>query len=265
MKIGRIVSYGCSFTAGQELGDAEILQIDEDVLDKMKRDAGVLSGANIYKTKEMQNKCDELSLTLSWPSHLAKKINVPCWNRAVLGTSLGDAIYKLTYDLEHGHIKDDDLIIVGITCPTRFSTLIDNGYMRTRMIAYQTPFWPSKDIHEFMIKTWGTDSNLIWEHAKHIKYLDLLSDSLGGRIKMVMTVFSWDHLLQHSYPNHISWMSDIQFKHLMDRDVCFTATYGNTAQDYEDAIHGWGHPKLKFHISFADVVYNMLHERNIIQ
>lgn len=264
MTIDRIVFYGCSFTAGQELGDAEILQIDGNVLDKVKRSRGALDAMAIYKTKEMQNRCDEHSLTLSWPTKLTKKMGVSCWNRAELGTSLEDVVYKLTYDIEHGLIQDNDLIIVGVTCPTRFSTLSNrDNHMVTRMLAYEKPFWPSKQIHEFMVRTWGTDNNIIWEHAKHLKHLDLLSDSLGGRIKMVTTVFSWEHLLQHSYPNRMSWLTDIQFKHLMGRDVSFSITYGDTP--YREVSHGWGHPKVDYHIKFADLVYDMLKDRNIIE
>lgn len=264
MKIDRIVSYGCSFTAGQELGDAEILQIDVDILDKMKQDLGVLNGDAIYKTREMQKKCDAHSLTFSWPSHLAKKIDVSYWNRAHLGTSIADAVFRLTHDLEHGLIGDDDLIIVGVTCPTRFSTVTNrhDNYVETKMLSL-SKHWPSKEVHEFMVETWGTNNNIIWEHAKHLKYLDLLSDSLGGRIKMVTTVYSWNNMVQHSFPTQISWLSDIRFKHLLGRDVSFSDTYGDTP--YEQASHGWGHPTAEYHIKFADLVYNRLKDGNIIQ
>jgi hypothetical protein len=135
--------------------------------------------------------------------------------------------------------------------------------MITRMLGYTSPFWPSKQIHEFMVETWGTDNNIIWDHVKHLKYLELLSDSLGGRIKMVTTVFSWDHLVQIGYPSHMKWISNMQLKHLMDKDASFSLAYGDTP--YEEATHGWGHPKLKYHIAFADLVYKMLEDRNIVQ
>jgi hypothetical protein len=263
MKIGRIVSYGCSFTAGQELGDAEILQIDVDVLDKRKVIAGVGNPDAIYQTREMQKKCDDHSLTFSWPTHLAKKIDVSCWNRAYLGTSLADAAFRLTHDIERGLIRDNDLIIVGVTCPTRFSFLSrGDNHMITKMLAVRK-HWPSKEVYEFMVAKWGTNNNIIWEHAKHLKYLDLLSDSFGGRIKMVTTVYSWYNMLQHSFPPGISWLSNMRFKHLLGRDVSFSDTYGDTP--YKQATHGWGHPKAEYHIKFADLVYNKLKDGNIIQ
>ena len=267
MKIDRIVAYGCSFTAGQELGDAEILQIDVDVLDEMKRDGIITDNMRIYKTREIQEKCDELGLSLSWPSHLAKKIDIPYLNRGMLGTSLGDAVFRLTHDLEHGLIHDNDLIVIGATCPARFSALTENRFghmaMITRMLGHASPFWPSKEIHEFMVRTWGTDNNIIWEYVKLLKYLDLLSDSLGGRIKMITPLHSWNHLIRFGYPNHMKWISNMKFKHLLDKDFCFAAAYGDTP--HEETVHGWRHPKLKYHIKFADLVYDMLKDRNIIQ
>jgi hypothetical protein len=53
----------------------------------------------------------------------------------------------------------------------------------------------------------------------------------------------------------------------LDRDISFSKTYsdGYDAEAFENAVHGWLHPKLEYHIKFADLVYDMLKDRNIIQ
>ena len=135
MKFKRLVAYGCSFTAAEETGDAEYLGIDEDELDKIKEEQPerrhnaryneVLNNWKKSTNRELFDKAemDSACHANSWVAIFGKDHNIPCTNRAIPGASLQYIAFKLQEDIYRGKIKDDDLVVVGITSANRMFRL----------------------------------------------------------------------------------------------------------------------------------------------
>lgn len=255
--IGRVVAYGCSFTAGQELGDSIILNRPEKEIDAYKRKHGIHCITDIYGDEGTRTKCTILSSQLSWPNYIAEQLGVPCSNRAKLGTSVNEFILNIERDNATGKIEDNDLILVGLTCPTRFSWIDDRGSMLTRFIG-DDRFTHSNKLNDALLDTWATDCNLMWEYTKHIMHLERLSNSLGGRLKMVMCVQSLSNIRKglRGYKNKMPWLDAVKFNNILSPDVSLS-TFVDPSNP-EKHTHGWGHPMIHIHNQFGKYIYEQL-------
>lgn len=250
----RVVAYGCSFTAGQELADSIILNRPEDEIDQFKKRAGIHCYLELYGNEEVRHQCDKLSSQMSWVNLIAKKMNVPCENRAKLGTGINEFVFNIEKDLATGRITDRDLILVGLTSPSRFSWISDHGVMLTKFIG--DPRWDhNKKLNDALIDTWATDNNLMWEYTKHMRHMNLISEKLGGRLKMVMCVISLKYMKVQldKYSKYVPWLDSVELEHLLCPNVSMS-TY--IASDWH--THGWGHPKLDVHEKFAEHIWGEL-------
>lgn len=252
----RVVAYGCSFTAGQELADSIVLNRSEDEIDEYKRKHGIHCYMDIYGTEEIRAKCNQESSKLSWPNYIAEKMNVPCINRAHFGTSVNEFIFNIERDLACGNITDTDLILVGMTTPVRFSWVSKNGTIITKFIGDSR--WENfKDLNDALLDTWATDNNLMWEYIKHMRHLDLISRSLGGRLKMAMCVLSLDVIKTNlsEYSKYLPWLDQINFDNVLSPSVCMS---NFTARNYISETHGWGHPKVAVQKRFSEHIWSAL-------
>jgi len=93
----KIIAYGCSFTAGQELGDAEILGKTHDEVDRLKAEYGLGDKAYRKVYGGLAREAEAHGKTLAWPSQLAKKVNIPCSNRAVNGSNISNVMFRFNF------------------------------------------------------------------------------------------------------------------------------------------------------------------------
>lgn len=258
----RVVAYGCSFTAGQELGDSIVLGKPEDEVDQFKRKHGIHCIKEIYGDDETRARCTKLSSELSWPNYIAKKLGVECVNRAELGTSVNEFIFNIERDIATGQIHDDDLILVGMTSPVRFSWVADYGVMITKFVG-DSRWTYNNELNDALLDTWATDCNLVWEYIKHARHLNLISKSLGGRLKMVMAVQTMNSIKNEfsGYLPHLSWIDNVELEHLLTPNV---AIPNFNYHDYIRTTHGWGHPKVDIHVKFSEHVWSSLIANGIV-
>lgn len=260
MKFDRIVAYGCSYTAGQELGDAIILGKTHEEVDEYKRNNGIHCIKGVYGDEKTRAKCTELSSKLSWPNYIAEKLNIPCLNRAELGTSVNEFIFNIERDIAKNVLRDTDLILVGLTTPTRFSWITDSGKMVTRFICDDRRWTYNIELNNALLDTWATDCNLVWEYFKHMKYLDMLSKLLGGRLKMLTPVDSLVKIKSElsGYKN-VDWLD-------LDRDIEHVLLPHLDMHKLEpkNLRHGWGHPTVEIHKIYADAVLSVLIKQGIV-
>ena len=127
----RIISYGCSFTAGSELTDHEVMGITEEQLIVCARQNDYVSVSQIYDhfsvTPEIRDKIAKSNREKSWPNFIAQKYNIPLLNRAINGSSLSHASYRILQDMHNNIIHPTDLILVGITSPNRWFQFNENN------------------------------------------------------------------------------------------------------------------------------------------
>jgi hypothetical protein len=262
IKFDRIVAYGCSFTEGAELADHMFLDPLKPIaeFDKIKRD-----NPNFYKKYhdwvEIQNDLQYLQKNLSWAKHLSNNFRVDFLNRGFGGNSMMNIVYNIETDLKSGELTDTDFIVVGITVPDRWMFFKDNGDPE-RVLFTRTNFWPTKEFQEDFVVHIANDYFRLYFWFNSIKYLDMLSERLGGRLIQQYVHHPW-----HDYkkwtsvelkPSFVQTLEEIDtFKSIIDPNYAM----GKFINWHTDT-HGSYHPKVEFHRQFADYITNKLTGKN---
>ncbi len=258
----RIVAYGCSFTAGQELGDAYILGMSHEEVDalKIKHGHGVEAYKKIYGY--LGDICEKHSKTLSWVNQLADKLGVPCLNMASHGGSMQQMVFKIFQDIQTNKLTDQDFIIVGITSPYRFFYLGERKEEITQVFSFRET-WLDTNLYDALIDTYANDLNIMYNYLKDIKYLDdLASLRFRGRMILVPTVLSLDSWKKNcsAYKPYLPWLDDIIFENLILEDYSLS----NVQEELRLKPHGWQHPRYEVHQKFSQVIYDELSHKGIV-
>lgn len=117
-----IMTYGCSFTAGEELSDPE---------------------------------------SDAWPQQLADRFNTTVCNRARPGASNTDIIHQYVSDLTNHKISESDLVIIATTLPGRYGYYQpDCQHMPTLYWMDDSPDWNPDFVYE-LSKLWGGATEVI--------------------------------------------------------------------------------------------------------
>lgn len=214
MQFNRIIAYGCSITSGMELGD--------NLSDAQKEKLGIIPYVTQLTSEDHNH---------AWPKYIADYFQVDYINRAVPGGNSQSSIFFIEEDLEN-LITDQDLILVGHSEMTRWFWIDEHGNPQHGCMGGSDTRWPSKQFHKDFI-TYISHKQLKYQFIHDIKYLDLLSKSLNGR---VLQQFCYDTL-------------PVTFESMLDTSYSF-----NNLVDWKsrDDIHYFGHPKENFHRTFAE-------------
>ena len=256
----RIIFYGCSFTAGAELSDHEYapnLTIDQvdDLKRKIKHE--FYSKYNVDWSELAKRDYEK-----SWAKSCADQLGLEYVNKATLGASMDEITYYIEMDLASGFIKDTDIIFVGITSANRIFRF-DQYHRPTSLCLHDAdPRWQNSRIRDKFILDFGDDYTSSYKWYKDVKYLDLLSTKLNGRI---LQQYVWA-----SYSANLSWMektseqrleenfrnlicSMIDFDSLLDPEFSFSTI---VRWDNPEDCHTFLHPKQHKHQEFANhIVY----------
>ena len=181
--ITTLAAYGCSYTAGAELGDHLILPGAETI----KRKQGFDNWWDLFTScvdAELKHTVNEHELYHAWPSQVARALGLVSCNRAQAATSLGLAVWRFEQDiLERRLDAKNTLFVFGVTttdrvklfAPTPVSTL------RLRGSANRLKTW-----HEATIIDIFSDAYLLWNHLQLLSRLSVLAQQLG----VVIAVFN---------------------------------------------------------------------------
>ena len=272
----RIISYGCSVTAGSELIDHELLNLSEEDLFAHVKNQNIRGPHDLFKSLNASTKTIEniriRNATKSWPNFIAKRFDKPLHNRAIQGTSLLDATYRILSDLHNSNIKNDDLILVGVTSPLRWFQFFEHGDYGNGIFGsnFIGSTWEAKFSNEFKTQiehNWVNAYNIVYNHCKELMLLSALSDRLDGRIKLCY-VFGKDTFLGHLFEREIK---DKIFSEFYDMCVSMLPTHndinptslttlsGNPITDFENH-HVFGHPRIEFHEQYANLVIEKLEQ-----
>jgi hypothetical protein len=251
--ISRIVFYGCSFTEGAELSDCELFPtMTQDQIDKLK----IKQGYSFYTTIDatVRNKLDNQR---SWTRWFADELNKPWINRAVGGSSMGQIIFEIEHDLSAGKILDTDLIIVGITSPERICRFVSNS-ANSLIIGNTDSRWEDEKFQELFVKHLADDNYILYNWYKDIKYLDLLSNRLGGRLYQQWVWATLEELLGfqnsdkklcyvlHDYVKPVV-NATVTFDSIIDNSLSFTTLNAWNPKNR----HAFHHPKIELHKQFS--------------
>lgn len=257
----RIVSYGCSFTAGSELYDHHGLEMTEDQLRQFVSKRKITGSYQLYKelktVPEIINNITENNAKLSWPNYVARHFNVYHENRAVPGSALSHTVYKILSDLHTAQITPTDLILVGLTTPTRWFQFLSDGTPTWGVLGHGWKGLIDPSHRKFLEENWFNAYNTFYHYFKDIAFLSNLSDTLGGRIKLGYTFVSASNLKDTL---HVE-MQDEKFAKFFE--FCSTMCPTHNILHSESTIiemagetksethHVFGHPRVCFHKEYA--------------
>ncbi len=291
-KYTRIVSYGCSFTAGSELTDHDVIGISENELLSCVRKNKYSGSKEIYDhynvDEETRKKILKSNRTKSWPNYIANYYNVPLLNRAIPGSSLSHATYCLLRDIHSKTIQPTDLVLIGITSPNRWFQFTKTGKpfygVFNRGWTYLEHPLATENYRKELEKNWYNVYNLIYTHYKEILFLSNLSNSMNKQIKLCYAIRApsfIQHLfptelpqgfLRNIFPNEFSTTSDesnestffdfchrlIPYDNFIDPEISLSEL-----SSWKDVSkhHAFGHPRVELHKQFADMLINKMEQQ----
>ena len=254
----RLVVYGCSFTAGSELIDHEMIGKSREWTDNYKRKHGLDAWFKFLQDvlKEKYPMLSELEKQRSWAGHLAKMLEIPCINQAVSGSSHEAMIYYYEQD-KKTLLQPTDLIIFGLTSPGRFMRIDDYGTPWHHILGFDGPAWPSKKIHKNYVSLMGNDNTTVWQAYRDIQYISNLC-RLNSNTFIQNIWADWDMykglFLKTTSQDVFNLIETNEWSEIASKSSIWQGI------DYNDKScqHGLGHPFECYHIQFAEILYNKI-------
>lgn len=276
MPYNRIISYGCSITAGQELTDHEFLNMSEEDLRAHVKKHNIKGPRALYESLNVSSKTvNDIRIhnaTKSWPNFIAQRFDKPLHNRGKPGTSISDAIYRILSDLHNSNIKNDDLILVGVTSPLRWFQFFENGDCGGGIFGspYNGSTWETKFPVEYKTQieqNWVNAHNILYTYLKELMILNALSDRLDGRLKLcyvfgkyafVSYMFS-EEMKQKNFSDFFDLCVSILPTHNDINVMGLTELSGGSVPGGKNH-HVFGHPRIEYHEKYANLVIEKLEQ-----
>jgi hypothetical protein len=252
-KYKRLVVYGCSFTAGDELGDSLVLGMPEEEVDLLKRNG--ISRQELYG--KLHSECIRAGKTLTWARWLADHYNVPYSNRAQGGGSLQQMVYRMERDYHNGMTHEDDLVIVGLTSMFRWFQFSRGG--RELSWVFNTELSGISELNQSLVEYYVTPQNIIWNYHLYLNYMQMLADKRKNIFAVnAISPFSKEKAFTASMqdaelsPDFIKTVDGFEYPFVMNPKYGMGQMYSHLP--VAEATHGYGHPKVKYHKEFAKLV-----------
>ncbi len=185
----RIIAYGCSWTAGDELRDHEILEMKFHECNLLKKKLKLIDWWKLeYREKTIRqwiNENVQQNRNASWAAHLATKLNLKFENRAVGGSSIEEHYYSIVRDISQKKINQDDLVVVGLTTMERlFFFKKEKPMSKLLTLNWQ---WDDLNFRNKLITEIYTDEFLVWNYYKNLILLKQLSDLINIRFQFMVS------------------------------------------------------------------------------
>lgn len=189
--ITRIVAYGCSFTAGDELMDHVTMGVGFEECNEIKRK---YLGKNTYGAvkknvpmamgdfyKDYGDRLDDrLCGNSSWAAQVADMLGVPVVNRAIKGSGLDEHYFGIYRDWHKGLIQDGDLVLVGLTSMDRMPDFRLNRH-RPHCYTLLSRFIPNDSSSGLLLDVYNDDFQVF----QYFKTLQSLAN-LNSKITVMM-------------------------------------------------------------------------------
>ena len=259
--IKRIVAFGCSYTAGEELLYNQLGDLDDYrkstshdprlFFQKLSKDLVAQETLKVIRSEQLK---------LAWPAKLAALLNVDHVNFAEVGNSMDKILWQIEKKKLEKFFLPGDVILVGATNPDRNVFFKDTGPM-----SFQLPslHWNTeesligvdsignvdvvinRDVDKQLLQ-WFTDDRIVWDYLKSLKALT----SLG--VGIVNAMYCDLDLNVQSYNVEI-------FKNIKDSIQYLQSNSMDSFAEKNDYLL-WGHPNEQVHQRFAESIYEILRE-----
>jgi hypothetical protein len=252
----RIIAYGCSYTAGDEIMDHIVMGVsfeecNQTKLDYLNNRRSSIVPVYTSRFKEDFNIKwnDPLHRNSSWAAQLAKLLDIPFENRAMNGSGLDEQYLGIYMDYAQGQILDNDLVLVGLTSMNR---TIDFRLKEkiTTLVSKNIP----DELGSKLFLDIYNDDFLVFQYFKTLNLLSNLSSDINLLIQPMvadMTPKQLDNLkLTHSrlFANNV-WKNIID--NIILPEECLQPPIVNGVAKK----CAFGHPPLESHIELAEKLH----------
>jgi hypothetical protein len=259
-KIKRIVAFGCSYTAGEELLYHQLGDLDEYRKSTLKDPR--LFFKKIAKNFDAQKKLKDIraeQLTLAWPAKLAALLNVDYVNFAEVGNSMDKILWQIETKKLEMFFQPGDIILVGATNPDRNLVFKDSGPMSFQLPSLHWDYDSligvdsignastviSKEVDKTLVH-WFSDDRIVWDYLKTLKALRSLNVGIVNAMSCNLDL------------NLISYNAEL-FKNIKDSIQYLQSKSMDSFASDSDYL-AWGHPNESVHQKFAESIYEILRE-----
>ena len=264
----RIISYGCSFTAGDELSDHEFIGMTEDELKKFVKTHDIKGSSPLFYdvlkySEDDVDKIKKENSTRSWPNYIAKHYGIPLINKAVSGGTNELMLHYYMQDRLNQKILPTDLILIGLTSPSRWFQFDDHGYAHYGVVGVR---WKSFDAtwQQQIEKNWFNIFNMMHNYMKTIRMFSHESDLNNHQIKLCHA-FCFPGMIRSLLREELELNVDDMFgkndffdshlkmipNHNFLNDTTCIADLAAKGEGISH--HTFGHPTIKYHKIFAEL------------
>ena len=266
----RIVSYGCSFTAGSELTDHAVLGMSDSEFLEYVRSRKITYAAQLYEEMKLpegiKEQIAQSNAAASWPNMIAAHFNIPHENRAIGGSSLSNAVHKVLQDYHNGNIQSEDLVLIGATSPARWFQFLEDGHEMGGVLGMSWSGRVPVNYQTALEENWFNAYNILYDYFKDLLLLSLLSDQHGGQIKLAYAFGTPDYFrfffaeeLKHTkFAKFFDFCCSLVPAHnLLDQQFSISGLAGPRC---DERHHVFGHPRIQFHHQFSQILIKKLEE-----
>jgi hypothetical protein len=253
-KINRLVAYGCSFTAGDELCEHELVPQADKIKKKYGREVFTkeLLGQNLQSDIDaMYAKQKEVA----YVGIVARKLGVALDNRARPGNSIESILHDIVLDIVSNNIKETDLVIVGLTHVDRILHIHNDDFYNA-LIGHSST-WPTYIPFNDVLNHFNNETLFFNYYVNLNSLIKICQDHLSTRFFIVKSCH-WENL---NIPNNISNKIKTSISFLKNnadtnKQSILDKSLYHFCNDYSNEVHGLGHPKQIVHDRYAEYLYS---------
>jgi len=254
----RVIAYGCSLTAGDELMDHVFMDTSFEKCNRIKRqyiaDLGRKDAVDKFrKTYNIHRADAELNRNHSWAAYLAKHLDLPFENRATSGSGIDQVYFNIYHDILNSSISETDLILVGL--PPQY-----------RMIDFRDPHKPVPfllnrlDKHNIKNKLLIDMFNDDFVYFHYFKTIELLCNlKINIRLQPMLPNMILDQSYKINYTrDYINsvWVNSTQNMLLSEESLKYPIVDG------EEIKCGFGHRPVESHMLLAEQIFKDNNPKN---
>lgn len=242
----KIISFGCSYTAGAEILDHELDPNSDHI--KLTRGDGYWNKHFRCRDSAVLADIERRELELSWVGQIARTWGSELDNRAVGGSSLAYTVDSVERAWYNGELERCDLVLIGVTNYARSVFWRQESEPQSWILAWPrawpNPKWQKKTVFEIF-----SDRYMISLHQTYLTRLCQISDRLGGRLKM----FDMMGMMDHGSAGQLNHTNLCQHKwqEILDSEHTFFDVSMDSLTNQGNRCYGSGHPRLEVHKEFA--------------
>lgn len=252
----RVVAYGCSFTAGDEIVDHELLGMTFEEVNKLKKS---YNSQNDFYTHHEIDLPHPLMQYSSWAGQLAKLCKLEFVSYANPGFSLGQSYFDLYNHYKSGLVTDKDLILIGLTSPTRI-TYFD----QEKKFVYSSPLHNYIEMKRLSYPAKKAvldvcDENMMtFQYFNQLHCINVMKHFLNIRIQP-MSIYNTVHRDKFMFAELHKPILKYALSVWDDaRDITLLRNnfLVNAEEEGKAKYCGFGHPALEYHTRLAQQIYD---------